>query len=273
MFSLKAALLWTISDFPAYAMLSGWSTRDGKACPRCAGDTKSCWLKHGRKFCYTGYRRFLHKSDRMRKDKISFDGKMEWGEAPKLLSGMEMLQQLNGVLSEYKKEDLKKRRIELFDHDKLQFWKKKSIFFELPYWANNLVPHNLDIMHIEGNYCDNLLSTIMGLVRKSKDNLNSRRDLEELGIRKPLHPIRKGSSLVLPLFSFTLSRVDKDIFCKVLKEMKLPAGYGSNIARRVHDQSIWGLKTHDYHMLMQQLLPIAIRRVSPKNVVLSNVFR
>ncbi|KAL3502961.1 hypothetical protein ACH5RR_037410 [Cinchona calisaya] len=104
--------------------------------------------------------------------------------------------------------------MELFYHDKHQFWKKKSIFFELPYWATNLVPHNLDMMHIEGNYCDNLLSTIMGLVGNSKDNLNSRIDLEELGNRKPLHPIRKGSSLVLPPTSFTLSWVDKDIFCK-----------------------------------------------------------
>ncbi|KAL3502962.1 hypothetical protein ACH5RR_037411 [Cinchona calisaya] len=104
MFTLKAALLWTISDFPAYAILTGWSTSSGKTCPRCVGDTKSCWLKHGRKFCCIGHRRFLHKSDRMCKDKISFDGKMEWGEAPKLLSGMEMLQQLDGVLTEYKKK-------------------------------------------------------------------------------------------------------------------------------------------------------------------------
>ncbi|KAL3534748.1 hypothetical protein ACH5RR_003209 [Cinchona calisaya] len=49
---------------------------------------------------------------------------MEWGEAPKLLSGMEMLQQLDGVLTEYKKEDLKKRRTELFDHDKHQYLNK-----------------------------------------------------------------------------------------------------------------------------------------------------
>ena len=25
-FQMRAALMWTISDFPAYAMLSGWST-------------------------------------------------------------------------------------------------------------------------------------------------------------------------------------------------------------------------------------------------------
>ena len=28
-------------------------------------------------------------------------------------------------------------------------WRKKSIFFELPYWKKLLVRHNLDVMHIE----------------------------------------------------------------------------------------------------------------------------
>ncbi|KAB2607136.1 hypothetical protein D8674_038803 [Pyrus ussuriensis x Pyrus communis] len=32
-FTMKAAVLWTISDFPAYGMLSGWSTHGYKACP------------------------------------------------------------------------------------------------------------------------------------------------------------------------------------------------------------------------------------------------
>ncbi|XP_070009948.1 uncharacterized protein [Nicotiana sylvestris] len=31
-FQMRAALLWTISDFPAYAMLSGWSTKGKLAC-------------------------------------------------------------------------------------------------------------------------------------------------------------------------------------------------------------------------------------------------
>lgn len=29
-----------------------------------------------------------------------------------------------------------------------QYWRKKSIFFELPYWENNII---LDVMHIEKN--------------------------------------------------------------------------------------------------------------------------
>ena len=32
-FQLRAALMWTISDFPGYAMLSGWSIAGRLACP------------------------------------------------------------------------------------------------------------------------------------------------------------------------------------------------------------------------------------------------
>ena len=28
-------------------------------------------------------------------------------------------------------------------------WKKRSIFWDLPYWEDLLVRHNLDVMHIE----------------------------------------------------------------------------------------------------------------------------
>ena len=34
-FRLHAALMWTINDFPAYGMLSGWSTHGLLACPVC----------------------------------------------------------------------------------------------------------------------------------------------------------------------------------------------------------------------------------------------
>jgi hypothetical protein len=58
-FTLHALLLWTINDFPAYAMLSGWSTKGKFACPYCNKDTDFLWLKYGSKHCYMGHRRFL----------------------------------------------------------------------------------------------------------------------------------------------------------------------------------------------------------------------
>ena len=160
-------------------------------------------------------------------------------------------------------------------------WKKKSIFFELEYWKDNLIRHNLDIMHIEKNVSDNLIRTLLNIDGKGKDNLNACLDLQLIGIRHPLHPQpRAGNKFYIPPLCFTLDNKDKDIVCKVLKEKKVPDGYASNISRRVNlkQRNISGLKSHGNHILMQELLPIALRNVLPKNVLepvidLSNFFR
>ena len=38
-FHMRIAVLWTINDFPAYANLSGWSTKGKFACPSCHYNT------------------------------------------------------------------------------------------------------------------------------------------------------------------------------------------------------------------------------------------
>ncbi|CAL1413090.1 unnamed protein product [Linum trigynum] len=58
-FRLHAALLWTINDFPAYGMLSGWSTKGRLACPVCNSETCYERLDFSHKECYMGHRRCL----------------------------------------------------------------------------------------------------------------------------------------------------------------------------------------------------------------------
>ena len=71
-FNLKAVLLWTIRDFPAYSMLSGWTTHGKLSCPVSMESTKSIYLPNGRKTCWFDcHRRFLphgHPSRRNKKD-------------------------------------------------------------------------------------------------------------------------------------------------------------------------------------------------------------
>ncbi|GKE19181.1 transposon, En/Spm-like protein [Tanacetum coccineum] len=74
------------------------------------------------------------------------------------------------------------------EHERQDNWKKKSIFFELVYWDFLPIRHNLDVMHIEKNVCDNVLFTLLGIAGKRKDHLNARLDLKELNIRPSLHP-------------------------------------------------------------------------------------
>jgi len=59
-------------------------------------------------------------------------------------------------------------------------------------------PHNLDVMHIEKNICDNLLGTLLKLEGKTKDTPNSRIDLVSMGIRRRLHPYQEGHVVKTP---------------------------------------------------------------------------
>ena len=45
-FTLKAMLLWTISDFPAYENLAGCKVKGKMGCPICGKHTDSLWLSN-----------------------------------------------------------------------------------------------------------------------------------------------------------------------------------------------------------------------------------
>lgn len=129
--------------------------------------------------------------------------------------------------------------------------------------------HNLDVMHIEKNIYENVVGTLLNLEGKSKDNLKARLDLMEMGIRKDIHPVNIGPNKVfLPPTRFTILSKEKDIFCGVLKGVKVPENCGSNISRcvQLEHHKILGLKSHNFHILMQDLLKAIVRRALPKEV-------
>jgi hypothetical protein len=57
----------------------------------------------------------------------------------------------------------------------------------LSYWKDNLLQHNLDVIHIEKNEIDNILGTILDIKRKTKDDLQVCKDLCKMGLRHTLH--------------------------------------------------------------------------------------
>ncbi|KAL3813102.1 hypothetical protein ACJIZ3_014370 [Penstemon smallii] len=259
-FQMRAALLWTISDFPGLAAISGWSTKGEYACPVCYKFTNSKWLDNSHKYCYMCHRIFLPEDHPYRNEKASFDGTKELRKAPPYLRGSTVLDDIKDVDNKFGKN--------VGDLNLPYSWKKKSILFDLPYWEKNLVRHNLDVMHIEKNVCDKVLYTLIDS-DKSKDNYKARLDLQKMGIRAGLHPfVDEFGKEWIPTSSFTLDKIEKERFCKVLKNIKVPDGYAANISRCVHFKptKIFGLKSHDSHILMQQLLPISLRKLLPKSV-------
>nr|XP_016463930.1 PREDICTED: uncharacterized protein LOC107786928 [Nicotiana tabacum] len=178
------------------------------ACPSCNINTQSRRLRHGRKFCYMGHRRFLKSGHKYRNDAKSFDGTKESRPAPCPVSGLLVLNQV------------------------------KDIKFTL-------------CQSSEG----------------SKDNLEARLDLKEMKIRPSLWPQYRASRRAYLLATFfTMSPNEKELFYEVLQNAKFPDGYASNISRCFLKRKISGLNTHDCHVIMQELLPLALRRSVDKRV-------
>uniref|UniRef100_A0A803N9M9 Uncharacterized protein n=1 Tax=Chenopodium quinoa TaxID=63459 RepID=A0A803N9M9_CHEQI len=69
------------------------------------------------------------------------------------------------------------------------------------------------------------------------------------------------SALLKLLHIKTLGRWKKRTLCNFLKELKVPDGFSSNISYCVNSKEakISGLKSHDYHVILEHLLPVAMR--------------
>ncbi|KAL0546158.1 hypothetical protein IC582_016064 [Cucumis melo] len=265
LFNLRTVLLWTINDFPAYGNLSGCSVKGYKACPICKDNTSSIRLKCGKKMTYLGHRKFLQHNHPFRRQKKSFNGQRELGSIPEPFSGEVVFEKTKDLDFQRGKINKKKK------HSKgstKSCWNRKSAFFELPYWKHLHVRHCLDVMHIEKNVCMNILGTLLDIPGKTKDGLNVRRDLADLKIRPELTPINGEKKIFIPPACYTLTKKEKRFLLKSLSEMKVPRGYSSNVTNlmSIEDSKLIGLKSHDCHVLLQQLLPVAIRSVLPKHV-------
>src|SRR6266498_4538852 len=63
----------------------------------------------------------------------------------------------------------------------------------------------------------------------------------------------------------------KKAICKCLRVVRVLAGYSSNIKNLVSmkDLKLVGMKSHDCHVMMTQMLPIAIKCIKPYYVKLA----
>ena len=161
----------------------------------------------------------------------------------------------------------------------LKVWNTRSVFWDLPYWKIHRVPHSLDVMHITKNVCESLLGTLLNMPERTNYGPKARADLKSMGIREELHANdddddeakqdtesrRKGKKAKktgndYPPACFTLSQEEIEQFFTCLVGVKLPYGYAGKISRYLDSakQKFSGMKSHDCHVLMTQILPVAI---------------
>ncbi|XP_057436487.1 uncharacterized protein LOC130728921 [Lotus japonicus] len=264
-FLMKAAVMWTINDFPAYGMLSGWMTMGKLACPVCMERSKAFSLAYSRKVSWFDcHRQFLSEDHEYRKCPKKFTkGKGETSTKPRRLNGEEVWERIKHLPS---KEESKEGPSQ--GYGVKHQWTSRSIFWELPYWKTLLLPHNIDVMHTERNVFLNILFTVMDTKGKTKDTFKFRKDLEEYCLRGGLEVQQsENGNFFKPKAQYALTKQQRLAVCEWVKNLKLPDGYVSNLGRCVDlsEAKLSGMKSHDCHVFMQRLLPIAFKAL-PKPI-------
>ena len=86
---------------------------------------------------------------------------------------------------------------------------RRSTLWDLEYWKDLDLRHNLDVMHIEKNICDSIIGTLLNIEGKTKDTLKSRIDLTHLGIRKDLQVQDEGKPRDMAPAVYVLDKVKR----------------------------------------------------------------
>ena len=219
-FNLRALLFVTINDWPALGNISGQSNKGYNACTHCLGETDSNYL--GNKNVYLGHRRFLPKQHHVRKRGKHFGGEADNRTKPTRPNGeviYDMVKDLKVIFG-------KGPGGQSVPHDvdgHVPMWKKKSIFWELPYWKFLEVHSAIDVMHVTKNLCVNLLN-FLGVYGKTKDTPDARQDQQSIHEGNNLNPEKYQGPA-----SYALTKEEKEIFFEVLSSIKVPSGFSSNI--------------------------------------------
>lgn len=119
------------------------------------------------------------------------------------------------------------------------------------------VRNTLDVMHVERNINANVLKHIFG----EKDTPAVRRDMEHIG-KFPhlwLQPSVGSSSYLQPPAPYVCTDAEKRELLQLISETKTPTGYASSFQKHMGENKFAGLKSHDHHVLLEDLLPRAIR--------------
>ncbi|KAK1668544.1 hypothetical protein QYE76_056703 [Lolium multiflorum] len=293
-FPLRAALITTVQDYLGYGYISCQVCHGHKACVRCMEETM--FLQLGKdpgssKTVYMGHRRWLQKTDPWRKRGDLFDGTNEPRGPPRKKSGEEIDTLLKGwkecpapgKIRQKPGEKKKKKETTPL----IGVWKRRSVFWDLPYWKILDTPHCLDVMHITKNVCESLLGTLLNMPDRTKDGPKARHDLKVLGIREELQipPAQEGQSeeeadggqkrkrikqpdYYCPPSCFTFSPAEVDQFFNCLLGVRVPFGYSGLISRYMDPKkrNFSGMKSHDCHVMMTQILPVAIRGIMDDHV-------
>jgi hypothetical protein len=129
------------------------------------------------------------------------------------------------------------------------------------------LPHLLDPMHIEKNIVVSFIRTMSNAKGAKADSLALRQEMEARNIMLGLHPKRTGEvdREGKPMYQYAKpapwiwSPSEFQMVLDIMKNARTPTNYGSSLAYKIGNKKMVGFKTHDWHNVLHDLLPIAIR--------------
>jgi hypothetical protein len=111
-------------------------------------------------------------------------------------------------------------------------------------------------MHTEKNIDFSIIETLFG----AYDIVSSRLYLQELNIRRNIWVEKYGDGKYRkPIAPYVWTKEQCAQFLMLMSHTRFPTGYvSSNIRRKTDNNGLRGLKTHDYHVIIEDILPIAV---------------
>lgn len=118
-------------------------------------------------------------------------------------------------------------------------------------------------MHVERNVSDNVLRHLFG----EKDSVATRQDMEEVGRMEHLHlRPQPGGNYLKPKAPYVFSNEERNTFLRLVSTTKVPSGYSATLTKHIEQNRLAGLKSHDHHVLIEQILPAAVRTLLSRGV-------
>jgi len=258
---------YSMHDLPAYGLFCAWCVHGKFPCPVCKEALRFIWLKKGGKYSsFDKHRQFLPADHPFRLDIKNFTkGVVVTDRPPATMTGAEIRQQIDGLVANTEGG--------FVGYGEQHMWTHKSGLTRLPYYDDLLLPHNIDVMHTEKNVAEALWATIMDIPDKSKDNVKARVDLAALCDRPKLEmkPPSGGKTWRRPKADFVLSRAQRKEVLQWIKMLMFPDGYAANLSRGVNlsTMRVLGMKSHDFHIWIERILPAMVRGYVPEHVWLT----
>ncbi len=122
---------------------------------------------------------------------------------------------------------------------------------------NKPIWYTLDVMHVEHNISANVFKHLFG----EKDTLGTRRDMEEVCVRPWLWLQRRGSNFVKPMAPYVFNSNETHEFLELMSFIRAPIGYVAMFKKHVGRRRLIAMKSHDHHVIIQQILPACVRNI------------